>query len=137
MDSGRPYFDDAADNPAPSQSARVVEVEAALPLVTMAEGLTFRPLVGSNLLVSFVRFQPHTEAPRHAHEEEQAIIVLEGTLFVELPEGVSEVREGQAVHIPAWVPHRAWTDDAPAYEIDVFSPPRQALLAALAASGAQ
>jgi unsaturated pyranuronate lyase len=123
------YFDQGGGTP--TESHRVVDVEVDLPQVEMSAGLVFRPLVGQNILLSFVRFEPHTEAPLHAHEEEQALIVLEGTLEVEVGGEVVRLGAGQVAHIPAWVPHAARSLDEPVRELDVFSPPRQALLQAM------
>ena len=41
------------------------------------------------------------------------------------------LRPGQVAVMPPFVPHAARTHDQPSVEIDVFSPPRQALLALL------
>lgn len=103
-------------------------IDADLPALDFAPGLVVRPLVGRNLLASFVRYQPHAEAPLHAHEEEQVFIVLEGEVELELDGEKRLMRPGEAALIPAFVPHAARTFDGPAYQIDVFSPPRRAML---------
>ena len=41
------------------------------------------------------------------------------------------VRAGEAALIPPWVPHTVRALDQPAYQLDVFSPPRKAMLAML------
>jgi quercetin dioxygenase-like cupin family protein len=120
------YFDSTSG--VPEEPGRFVNVEADLPALDFAPGLVLRPLVGGNLLVSFVRYEPHSEAPLHAHEEEQAFVVLEGEIELEL-DGVRRLmRPGEAAMIPAFVPHAARTFDGPAHQLDVFSPPRRALL---------
>jgi quercetin dioxygenase-like cupin family protein len=113
----------------------VVDVERDLPSLEMAPGLNFRPLVGQDMLLSFVHFEPHTEAPLHAHVEEQAIIVLEGTMELEIGGEHVRLDAGQVAHIPSWVPHSARSLDRPVREVDVFSPPRQALLDVMKAQG--
>ena len=40
--------------------------------IEMVPGLFFQPVLGENVMVNFVRFEPHTEAPLHWHEEEVA-----------------------------------------------------------------
>jgi quercetin dioxygenase-like cupin family protein len=79
-------------------------------------------------MANFVTFAPGAEAPRHVHEEEQFIIVIEGELTVDLDGDVRVMRKGDVAVVPAWVPHGAWTTDSHCLEIDVFSPPRQSLL---------
>jgi quercetin dioxygenase-like cupin family protein len=112
----------------PEEPGRFVRIDADLEALDFAPGLVARPLSARNLLTSFVRWEPHSEAPRHAHEEEQVFVMLEGEVELEL-DGVRRLlRPGEAAVIPAFVPHAARTFDSPAYQLDVFSPPRRALL---------
>ncbi|MDP9246612.1 MAG: cupin domain-containing protein, partial [Candidatus Dormibacteraeota bacterium] len=60
-------------------------------------------------------------------------IVMDGEIELELDGEKRLMRPGDAALIPAFVPHAARTHDAAAYQIDVFSPPRKALLAMLEA----
>ncbi len=120
------YF--AAPSGVPQEPGRFVAIEADLPALDFAPGLVARPLVGRNLLASFVRYEPNAVAPLHAHEEEQVFIVLEGEIELDLDGERRLMRPGEAALIPAFVPHAARTFDRPAYQIDVFSPPRRAML---------
>jgi quercetin dioxygenase-like cupin family protein len=92
-------------------------------------GLTFRPVLGQRAMANFVNFAPGTEAPRHVHEEEQIVIILDGEMTFDLDGDVRTMRRGDVAVIPAWVPHGAWTTDTTCLEVDVFCPPRQTLLA--------
>ena len=94
----------------------------------MVPGLFFQPVVGDRVMANFVRFEPHTEAPLHWHEEEQISFVLEGELEFEVAGETWMLTRGQAVVIPPNVPHGARTHDGPCLEVDVFHPPRRALL---------
>jgi len=111
----------------PTAPGRYVEVAEVEP-VEFVPGLEFRPVLGENTLTNFVRFEPHTEAPVHVHEEEQIVIVLEGELTFDLDGDVRTMRRGDVAVVPSWVPHAAWTTDSRCLEIDVFCPPRQSLL---------
>ncbi len=104
-----------------------VEVEAIEP-VTLLPGLDFRPVLGEDTMVNFVRFAPHTEAPRHAHSEEQIVVVLEGEFDFEIAGAVRTMRPGDVAVVPSWVPHGARTGSTGCYEADVFNPPRETLL---------
>ena len=115
------------------QPGRYVHLEDEVEPVQFSPGLVFRPVLGKDLMVSFVRYEPHTEAPRHAHSEEQILFVLEGELEVELGDMTRTLRPGQVAVIPAHVPHAARTHDLPCYQVDVFHPPRQGLLDAMEA----
>jgi quercetin dioxygenase-like cupin family protein len=96
-------------------------------------GLGFRPVLGHNAMLNFVSFEPNTEAPKHVHEEEQIVIVLEGELTFDVDGDVRVMRKGDVAVIPSWVPHGAWTTDGTCLEVDVFAPPRVSLLKLAAA----
>jgi unsaturated pyranuronate lyase len=102
---------------------------AELPELTVAPGLVLQPLLGSGVMVSFVRYEPGAEAPLHAHEEEQVFVVVDGEFDVTLGDETRRLKVGEAAVIPSWVPHRVTaSDDGPAAQIDVFCPPREGLL---------
>lgn len=111
----------------PEAEGRFVAVSGVHP-VELVPGLEFRPVLGERTMVNFVRFAPHTEAPRHVHEEEQIVIVLEGEFDFDLDGDVRTVRPGDVVVVPPWVPHGARTEDSACLEVDVFNPPRKTLL---------
>ncbi len=120
------YFDAASESAvAPGRFAAVDELE---PLLELAPGVTSRPLLGTNLLASFVRYAPDAVAPPHAHVEEQLFVVLEGEIELQLDTDHRIMRTGDAALIPAWVTHSARAISGPAYQLDVFSPPRRAML---------
>ena len=111
---------------------RFVNVDEITP-VEFVPGLGFRPVLGVRAMTNFVSFEPGTEAPRHVHEEEQIVIVLDGEFTFDIDGDVRVMRKGDVAVIPAWVPHGAWTTDSHCLEVDVFCPPRQSLLKLAAA----
>jgi len=115
---------------------RYVNVDTLEP-VEFLPGLGFRPVLGQRAMTNFVSFQPGTTAPRHVHEEEQIVIVLEGELTFDLDGDVRTMRRGDVAVVPSWVPHSAWTTDSHCLEIDVFCPPRQSLLRVAQAQAAE
>jgi quercetin dioxygenase-like cupin family protein len=119
------YF--SAPTGSPSQAGAYLRVDD-LPVVEILAGLTLRPMLGTNMMVSFVRYEPHAEAPRHAHVEEQIFVMLEGELEMDLDGEVRMMRRGDVALIPSWVPHRVSAGAEPASQFDVFCPPRQGLL---------
>lgn len=110
---------------------RYVEIVSDVEGLEFLPGLVFRPVLGKDLMLSFVSYEPHTEAPRHAHAEEQILYVLEGELEVDLGDETRVLRPGQAAVIPPHLPHAARTHELPCYQLDVFHPPRQGLLDAM------
>lgn len=120
------YFQDAATSS--DEPALFLHVGRDAPALELSAGLRFQPLVGQGLMLNLVTFAPHTEAPMHSHSEEQLVYVLDGQVHFTAG-GVERVMEaGDAVLIPPFVPHAARTTDAPCVELDIFSPPRQALV---------
>ena len=102
-----------------------------LDTLELVPGLRFQPVLGDNVMVNFVYFEPHTEAPLHWHDEEQVSFVIDGEFEFEVAGEKRILRRGQAVVIPPNVPHAARTSDTPCLEVDVFHPPRRGLLDAM------
>jgi quercetin dioxygenase-like cupin family protein len=122
------YFGSPNDGGEATLPGRFVTI-AELPELNVARGLVLQPLLGSDLMVSFARYEPGAEAPLHAHEEEQVFVVVDGEFDVTLGDETRRLKAGDAAVIPSWVPHRVTaTDDGPATQIDVFSPPREGLV---------
>ena len=111
----------------PTAEGRYVDVSAIEP-VSFVPGLNFQPVLGEHTMVNVVSFDPGTEAPRHAHAEEQIVLVLDGEFHFDLNGDVRVMRPGDVAVVPPWVPHGAWTTDSTCREVDVFNPPRQTLL---------
>jgi quercetin dioxygenase-like cupin family protein len=120
----------------PAGPGRYVNVDAMTP-VEFLPGLGFRPVLGDGVLTNFVSLAPGARAPRHVHEEEQIVIVIDGEFTFDLDGDVRVMRRGDVAVVPAWVPHGAWTTDSHCLEIDVFCPPRQSLLKLAAAQAAE
>jgi quercetin dioxygenase-like cupin family protein len=119
----------------PAGVGRYVNVDQ-LTSVEFLPGLGFRPVLGQRAMTNFVTFEPGTEAPRHVHEEEQIVVVLDGEFTFDLDGDVRIMRKGDVAVIPSWVPHGAWTTETRCFEVDVFCPPRVSLLEAAAAAEA-
>jgi quercetin dioxygenase-like cupin family protein len=111
----------------PRHAGMYIEVEAATPL-KIIDGITFTAFTGQNLLVNRAVLDAHTHAPVHTHAEEQLFILLEGELEFDLDGDLRQMRAGEMVLIPSWVPHGARTLDVPCVGVDVFSPPRSTLV---------
>jgi quercetin dioxygenase-like cupin family protein len=125
-DAASHFTTEALGEPAgPGRYVNIDSVKSA----EFVPGLTFRPVLGQRAMTNFVHFEPGAEAPRHVHEEEQIVIILDGEMTFDLDGDVRVMRKGDVAVIPAWVPHGAWTTDTTCLEVDVFSPPRRSLLA--------
>src|SRR5262249_61723637 len=85
---------------------RYVNVDAVDP-VEFLPGLGFRPVLGQRAMANFVSFQPGTEAPRHVHEEEQIVIVMDGEFTFDLDGDVRTMRRGDVAGVPPVGPRGA------------------------------
>ena len=115
---------------------RYVNVDSVTP-VEFLPGLGFRPVLGQQAMTNFVTFEPGAVAPRHVHEEEQIVVVIEGEFTFDLDGDVRTMRKGDVAVVPSWVPHGAWATDTRCVEIDVFAPPRTSLLKLAEAQAAE
>ena len=127
------YFGVGPSAPRSSVAGAWVDLNADFPPIEMAPGLEFRPVISGAMALNVVHFEPHTVAPVHAHEEEQISLVVEGELEFELDGEVRTLGPNMAVVIPPYVPHGARTHDTTCVAVDVFHPPRKALVEAMEA----
>lgn len=104
-----------------------LDLPTDMPPFQVLEGLTFQPVLGQQLAINIVRFEPNTLAPLHSHEEEQISLVLEGELEFEVSGETRVVGPNMAVVIPPNAPHSARTRDTTCLAVDAFHPPRKGL----------
>ncbi|MHB1500535.1 MAG: cupin domain-containing protein [Candidatus Dormibacteria bacterium] len=128
MSLAEQYFSQPGSGRQPTAPGRFVDLERGGDPVTFVTGLEFRYLLGERTMLMAVHFDPHTEAPVHAHDEEQITLVASGELEFEIDGDVRQLTPGMVAVVPANVPHGARTRDLACLEYDVFNPPRQALL---------
>jgi unsaturated pyranuronate lyase len=98
------------------------------PEVEAAPGVKIRAVAHGTIMLSYVRLEPNSVAATHLHSEEQMGIVLSGECVFDLDGEERTLKMGDVYHAPAGVPHGARATDEPCVILDVFSPPRAALL---------
>jgi mannose-6-phosphate isomerase-like protein (cupin superfamily) len=78
-------------------------------------------------LITFNWLEPHMPRPEpHSHPFDQLVMVVEGTLNLEIAADMIEMPPGSAVRIPSGVAHTAWpTGDQRVLNIDVFGTVRK------------
>lgn len=95
----------------------------SVPLEVMSEVISRKVISGQNAMVAQVFLKKDAVVPEHRHESEQITYILEGALKFELEGQEVIVREGEVLHIPSNVPHRAVAlEDT--LDLDIFSPIR-------------
>jgi quercetin dioxygenase-like cupin family protein len=121
----RPYFDQAGEpSAAPGRFIRVDDLD---PLVVIP-GLEFRPVATETVLTNFVTFEPDAPAPTHHHVEQQIAIVLSGELTFTVGDETRAMHAGDCVVIPPNVPHGGVAGHEGCTVLDVFTPPRAAIV---------
>ncbi len=126
MDSSQQHFSTEGAG-TPTNTGRFVDVQA-IKALEMVPGLHFRPVLGDDLIINVVSYEPNSVAPMHSHAEEQIVIVTEGEFEFTLDGVTRTMKAGDVAVIPSWVPHGARTLDNTCTEIDVFTPPRATLI---------
>jgi quercetin dioxygenase-like cupin family protein len=95
----------------------------AVPLEVMSEVISRKVISGQKAMVAQVFLKKDAVVPEHHHESEQITYILEGALKFELEGQEVIVRQGEVLHIPSNVPHRAVAlEDT--LDLDIFSPIR-------------
>ena len=98
-----------------------------MPKEALTEGIGRRLVSTERMMIAHVYLDEGAVVPRHEHENEQLTYILEGTLRFWLGEDESQVvdvRAGEVLQIPSWLPHRAEALE-PTLDCDIFCPPRQ------------
>ena len=86
-----------------------------------------RIVCGEHTMVAHVYLQKGAVVPEHSHHNEQLTYILKGKLRFWVGDDFSEVfdvGEGDVLHLPSNVPHKAEALEE-TLDVDIFSPPRQ------------
>jgi quercetin dioxygenase-like cupin family protein len=122
------YFQQSGD--ASGDPGRWVHVDDLSPL-KLFPGLDFRPVSTESVMTNFVTFEAEAPAPVHHHSEQQIAIVLSGELHFTVGEESRVMHAGDCVVIPPHVPHGGAAGPDGCTALDVFTPPRAAILEAM------
>lgn len=95
-----------------------------IPLEPLNELLSRKLFTGERIMLAQVFLKKGCVVPAHSHENEQMTYVLKGVLQFEIEGKEIVVREGEVLHIPSNIVHKA-TALEETLDLDVFSPPRQ------------
>ncbi len=98
-----------------------------LPMERLSPTLGRKLISGDRVMLAHVYLDKGSVVPKHQHDNEQITYILKGTLrfWIGEDEGkVVDVHEGEVLHIPSNVWHKAEAlEDT--LDVDIFSPPRQ------------
>ncbi|MBI4233715.1 MAG: 2-dehydropantoate 2-reductase [Chloroflexi bacterium] len=91
----------------------------------LAPGVTTRLAWGERIMLSVVELSPGSAVARHTHPHEQAGMVLEGELEMEIGAERRALRPGEMYIIPPNIAHAVPRVSGSAKVLDLFSPPRE------------
>jgi len=102
-----------------------------VPSVELVPGSNSHIVSSENITVSFLTQKPNAYFPPHRHESEQMMIVIDGEQD-EIVEGkLYHLRKGDVIILPSNIEHGGYIPEAGCKAIDIFSPPREDLVAKL------
>ena len=98
-----------------------------IPRERVTDEIDRKLITGNRIMLAHVFLNKGSVVPMHSHDNEQMTYLLGGALkfWIGTEDAVPiVVREGQVLHIPPNVPHKAEAlEDT--FDVDIFSPPRQ------------
>ena len=98
-----------------------------IPRERVTDEIDRKLITGDRIMLAHVFLKQGSVVPMHSHDNEQLTYLLGGALKFWIGAENAEpivVREGEVLHIPSNVPHKAEAlEDT--LDVDIFSPPRQ------------
>jgi quercetin dioxygenase-like cupin family protein len=103
---------------------------SAIPVESIAEGITRQMFTGDRLMVCRLTLAARTVTPIHTHVHEQMTLVVRGRadFFVEGQKRTAQA--GDVLLFPSGIQHGATMLEEEVELIDIFSPPREDFLRA-------
>lgn len=95
---------------------------------TLFPGVVTRTWWGEHMLISRVVLEPGAEATRHSHSNEQAGVVISGSLIMEVDGEEQTLQSGEIYLAPGNAPHRAVAGPEGCVVVEFFSPLREPLI---------
>lgn len=99
-----------------------------IPVENIAEGIDRQMVVGENIMICRLRFDPFVVTPAHRHHHEQMTLVVKGKAIFVLDTEERVVSAGDVLHFPSEYWHGATMLDEEVVLIDIFSPIREDFL---------
>ncbi len=100
-----------------------------VPFVELFPGAKSHIVSAEKITLSFITMEANSHFAIHRHESEQMMIVVDGEMD-EIVEGkLYHIKEGDIILLPSNIEHGGHTYDKDCRAIDVFSPPRNDLVA--------
>lgn len=99
-----------------------------IPAEQIADGIDRQMVVGQNLMICRLRFDPFVVTAPHSHPHEQVTLVMKGKAKFIMGSETRIVSAGDVLHFPSNHWHGATMLDEEVVLIDIFSPIREDFL---------
>ncbi|MCK4513254.1 cupin domain-containing protein [bacterium] len=116
-----------------SERAEQVIRQKDIPAVELAHGASARLVAAPGATVSLVEQGPYSELPRHRHEQDKVILVLEGERDEALDGRLYHISAGDILYAPSGAEHGALTYGSGCKTIEISAPARDNLVTKLEA----
>ena len=100
----------------------------SVPVERIGDGIDRQMVVGQNIMICRLRFDPFVVTPAHRHRHEQMTLVMQGKVRFTLESEERVVNAGDVLHFPSNHWHGATMLDEEVVLIDIFSPIREDFL---------
>ncbi len=100
----------------------------SIPVEKISEGIERQMVVGQNLMICRLKFDPFVVTPAHSHPHEQVTLVMQGKVKFILGDEERIMSAGDVLHFPSNHWHGATMLDEEVVLIDIFSPIREDFL---------
>ena len=100
----------------------------SIPVVRISEGIDRQMVVGRNMMICRLRFDPFVDTPVHSHPHEQITLVIKGKVKFTIDGKAVFVQPGDVLHFPPSQQHGATMLEDEVVLIDIFSPIREDFL---------
>lgn len=99
-----------------------------IPIEKIGEGIERQMVVGQNIMICRLKFDPFVITPEHSHPHEQMTLVIKGKAKFIVGSEEKIVHAGDVLHFPSNYWHGATMLDEEVILIDIFSPIREDFL---------
>jgi len=106
-----------------------------VPLIELVPGSKSHIISAEKVTVSLLTMAPDSYFSVHRHQSEQIMIVMDGAIDEIVDGKLYHLEKGDVLILPSNIEHGGYISDKGCRVIDIFSPPRQDLVAKLKAVG--
>ena len=105
-----------------------------VPIVELFPGVKSHIVATEKVTLQFLTEAPNCQSAIHHHESEQIMIVTGGACDMTVDGKLYHLEEGDVITLPSNLEHGTYVSDRGLRAIDIFSPPRQDIVAKLEAA---